>query len=429
MSKKVAISRKEEGVIVTKTKIKYLVGVYACALCFMAMLTPVPIIASIVQAFPGEDIVLIQMIVSMPSLIMAFAGMAVSSMLAHRFYKKHVALVSFVVFMLGGLAPLAFHGSVVELLIAAAVVGLGLGGLQNSSDALLADYFIDKERSMVMGLFSTFVGLGGVLWTMLAANLGAQNWVHAFMGYFLFIPLMIIAAICLPKGKIEPKRTVNVFANLSREVLLISIVGFVFLLGFQVFNANVSMLVVERGLGGTIEAGWATTATTVAGIVAGLLVGPLFAKFRNLAIPIMLSVAAIGMVVCLVAPSIMVLCLGGFVIALAKEAYVPLSGNYAAANSNPAGRAFNLAFGQAGISLGMAFSPMVFGAAAGPLGGTIDVKFMLAIGLLVALAAFGFWKFRKLTPMQLKEKELIEAAARGEIADAADGIQKEVVAC
>lgn len=409
----------------TKTKIKYLVGVYACALCFMAMLTPVPIIASIVQAFPVENIVLIQMIVSMPSLIMAFAGMAVSSLLAHRFYKKHVALVSFVVFMLGGLAPLAFHGSVIELLVAAAVVGLGLGGLQNSSDALLADYFIDKERSTVMGLFSTFVGLGGVLWTVLAANLGAAEWTHAFLGYFLFIPLIVVAAICLPKGKLEPKRTTNVFANLPREVVMISVVGFVFLLAFQVFNANVSLLVVERSLGGTIEAGWATTATTIAGIVAGLLVGPLFAKFKNLAIPIMISVAAVGMVICLVAPGIWILCIGGFVLALAKEAYIPLAGNYAAGNSNPAGRAFSLAFGQAGVSLGMAFSPMVFGAAASPLGGTIDAKFMLGIGVLVLLAAFGFWKFRKLTAKQLREKELIEAAARGEIADAAEGIQSE----
>lgn len=329
----------------TKTKIKYLVGVYACAICFMAMLTPVPIIAQIAGTFAGEDIVLIQMVVSMPSLIMAFAGMGVSSFLAHRFYKKYVALVSFAIFMLAGLAPLVFHDNIIQLLVSAAFIGLGLGGLQNSSDAILADYFIDKERSVAMGLFSTFVGLGGVMWTILAANLGAQNWVQAYAGYFLMIPFMVIAAVCLPKGKIEPKRQVNVFKNLPREVLVISVVGMVFLLVVQLYNTNVSLLVEARGFGSTIEAGWATTATTVAGIVAGLLVGPAFAKFKNIAIPLMFCLVGVGFAVCLIAPGIWVLAIGGFVLSLGKEMYVPLSGNYAAGNSNPAGRAFNLAFG------------------------------------------------------------------------------------
>ena len=310
----------------TKEKIKYLVGVYACAICFMAMLTPVPIIAPIVMAFPGTDIVLIQMIVSMPSLIMAFAGMAVSSLLAHRFYKKHVALASFLVFMIAGLAPLLFHGSIWQLLVSAAFVGLGLGGLQNSSDALLADYFVDKERSVVMGLFSTFVGLGGVLWTIVAANLGAQNWVMAFAAYFLMIPFIIIAAICLPKGKIEPKRSVNVFKNIPREVLAITAFGLVFLMCIQLYNTNVSLIVAERGFGGAIEAGWATTATTIAGIIAGLLVGPAFIKFKNLAIPIMFCLTAIGLGVALVAPGIWVLCLGGFILSLGKEMFIPLAG-------------------------------------------------------------------------------------------------------
>lgn len=403
----------------TKTKIKYLVGVYACAICFMAMLTPVPVVAQIAMAFQGQDIVLIQMVVSMPSLVMAFAGMAVSGFLAHRFYKKHVALVSFVVFMLGGLAPLLFHDNVYELLVSAAFIGLGLGGLQNSSDAILADYFIEKERSMAMGLFSTAVGLGGVFWTIISANLGAQNWVNAYMTYFGLIPFIIIAAICLPKGKIEPKRKVNVLRNLPREVLVASVIGLVLLLVVQLYNTNVSLIVAERGLGGTIEAGWATTATTIAGVVAGLWVGLLFAKFKNRAMPLMMCLVAIGFILCLVAPSIWLLCIGGFILSVGKESYVPLAGNYTAGNSNPAGRAFNLAFNQAGISLGTAFSPMVFGAVAAPLGGTPDAKILCGIVLCIVLAAIAFWYFRKLTPKQLEEQELREAIERGEVEDVA----------
>lgn len=37
-----------------KTKIKYLVGIYAAAMCIMGMLVPVPIVASVAAAFPNE---------------------------------------------------------------------------------------------------------------------------------------------------------------------------------------------------------------------------------------------------------------------------------------------------------------------------------------------------------------------------------------
>ena len=74
-----------------------------------------------------------------------------------------------------------------------------------------------------------------------------------------------------------------------------------------------------RGFGGTVEAGLASTVMTVAGIAAGLLVGPLFAKFKNLAMPIAWGVTLIGLGLTLIAPAFMVLCVAGFVVALTGD--------------------------------------------------------------------------------------------------------------
>lgn len=65
------------------------------------------------------------------------------------------------------------------------------------------------------------------------------------------------------------------------------------------------------------------------------MVGPLFAKFKNLAMPIAWGVTLVGLGLTLVAPAFMVLCVAGFVVALGKETYVPLEGNFAAGNSAP----------------------------------------------------------------------------------------------
>lgn len=397
-----------------KTKIKYLVGIYAAAMCIMGMLVPVPIVASVAAAFPNENIAAVQMIIGIIPLMMALSAMLVSSQLASRVSKKKTTLVGHVIVMLAGASVLVFHDSLGQVLAASAVMGLGLGAVQNSTDALIADYFGGKQRSFVMGIYSTFVALGGIIWTMVSGILGSAEWFHSYAAYFIMIVFIVIEAVCLPEGHLEPKRKVNVFANMPKEVAIITLMSFVFVLTFQLFSSNVSLLVVGRGFGGTVEAGLASTVMTVAGIAAGLLVGPLFAKFKNLAMPIAWGVTLIGLGLTLIAPAFMVLCVAGFVVALGKETYVPLEGNFAAGNSVPEGRAFNLAIGMAGINFGMALSPIVFEAVTSPFGATIDQKFIAGMIVCAACVVFGAIKYRKLTPAQLAEAEKMAASGEAE---------------
>ena len=397
-----------------KTKIKYLVGIYAAAMCIMGMLVPVPIVASVAAAFPNENIAAVQMIIGIIPLMMALSAMLVSSQLASRVSKKKTTLVGHVIVMLAGASVLVFHDSLGQVLAASAVMGLGLGAVQNSTDALIADYFGGKQRSFVMGIYSTFVALGGIIWTMVSGILGSAEWFHSYAAYFIMIIFIVIEAVCLPEGHLEPKRKVNVFANMPKEVAIITLMSFVFVLTFQLFSSNVSLLVVGRGFGGTVEAGLASTVMTVAGIAAGLLVGPLFAKFKNLAMPIAWGVTLVGLGLTLVAPAFMVLCVAGFVVALGKETYVPLEGNFAAGNSAPERRAFNLAIGMAGINFGMALSPIVFEAVTSPFGATIDQKFIAGMIVCAACVVFGAIKYRKLTPAQLAEAEKMAASGEAE---------------
>lgn len=341
-----------------KTKIKYLVGIYAAAMCIMGMLVPVPIVASVAAAFPNENIAAVQMIIGIIPLMMALSAMLVSSQLASRVSKKKTTLVGHIIVMLAGASVLVFHDSLGQVLAASA------------------------------------------------------EWFHSYAAYFIMIIFIVIEAVCLPEGHLEPKRKVNVFANMPKEVAIITLMSFVFALTFQLFSSNVSLLVVGRGFGGTVEAGLASTVMTVAGIAAGLLVGPLFAKFKNLAMPIAWGVTLVGLGLTLVAPAFMVLCVAGFVVALGKETYVPLEGNFAAGNSAPEGRAFNLAIGMAGINFGMALSPIVFEAVTSPFGATIDQKFIAGMIVCAACVVFGAIKYRKLTPAQLAEAE--KMAAQGE---------------
>ena len=229
----------------------------------------------------------------------------------------------------------------------------------------------------------------------------------AYAAYAAELPFIIIEAICLPMGHLEPKRKSNVFKNMPKEVALITLISFVFVLCFQLFSTNVSLIVAERGFGGTGESAMASTIMTVAGIFAGLLVGPLFKRFKNRAMPLAWCVTIVGLALTLVAPSLVVLCAAGFVTSLGKETYVPLQGNFAAGNSTNEGRAFNLAIGMAGTNFGMA----LFEAATAPFGAQIGQKFVLGIAIIVVLVVFGMIHYAKLTPAQEAE-EAVRAVAR-----------------
>lgn len=395
----------------TKEQIKQIVSIYTAAMCIMGMLVPVPIVAQIAAAFPDANIAAVQMCVGIIPLSMAVSALFISTFLATRVLKRYTALVCHCLIVLAGLSVLLFHGSLAQVLVASTFIGLGIGGIQNGTDALIADYFSGEQRGFVMGVYSTFVALGGILWTALAGFLGSQEWYRAYAAYAFNIPFIIVELILLPKGHLEPRRKVNVFRNIPREVAIITLVSFVFVLCFQVFMTNESLIVTERGFGGPAEAGMVSSAAALAGVFAGLLVGPFFATFHNKAMPIAWIITIVGLLCVLVSPSVAVLAVGGFICSLGKETYVPLQGNFAAGNSSNEGRAFNLAIGMAGTNFGMALSPLVFEAVTAPLGARISQKIVLAVVIIALLVVFGLIHYRRLTPAQQAEAEAAAAAS------------------
>lgn len=398
-----ALKRKLCGMKYTKQQVKYIIAIYSVGMSLMSMLVPVPIIAQIAQAFPNENIAMVQMCIGIIPLCMAVSALLISTFLVQRVHKRTIVLVCHILLMLAGLSVLALHDSLKQVLAVSAVIGLGIGGMQNGTDAIIADYFEGSRRGSIMGIFSTFVALGGILWTVLSGILGSGAWYMSYAVYALNIPFIIVEFILMPQGHLEPKRKSNVFANIPKEVAIITVANFIFVLCFQVFQTNSSLIVATRGLGGAAESGIVSSVTSFAGVFAGLLVGPSFKRFKNLSMPMFWCVTAVGLVCAAVAPSLLVLALGGFICSLGKESFLPLEGNFAAGNSSNEGRAFNLAIGMAGANVGMALSPLVFEGLSAPLGCTIESKFAIAIAIVIALIVFGFIKYRKLTPAQLGE--------------------------
>lgn len=375
-----------------KGKFKILVGIYSSSLVLMGLIVPVSVLANIAQTFPDVPITTIQLMVTLPSLVAIPSGLIVSK-LAHKFYKKHVAIFFTILYMVSGMLPVFFHDNIYQLLFSAAMVGLSMGGLQNPMTTLIPDYFDGDSRGIVLGLLSTFICLGGMIYTQVASRLGASDWTHAFYAYGIMIIFLLGEIFFMPKGKLEEKPTKGNHVKVPSEVIWLCAVGFVFYTCYQVFNSNEALLIVERQLGGTIEAGYASAACTGAGILAGVIVGPWLKLFKKQSVTATFITTCLGLVLCVVSHNIVLLCVGGFITALGYQTFTPIAGMKASEASEAMGMAFNMALVNAMCSCGQALSPFTTSALTTPWNHTLTSLFILGtVGCAVisVLAAIHF---------------------------------------
>ena len=377
----------------TKEKMKTLVGVYSCALSLMALIVPVSVLADIAKAFPQTPMPILQQIVTLPSLIAIPTGIIVSKF-ASRVYKKYFALFFTALYVVGGSMPVWLHDSFGQLIFSACLVGVSLGGLQNAMTTIIPDYFEGESRGTVLGLLSTFVCLGGFIYTTAAATLGAKYWTHAFYAYFIVAIFFVLELIFLPKGKLEPKAEKGQHVVVPKEIVFLCVFGFVLYTFAQLFNSNEALLVAQRGLGGTAEAGMASSAYTLSGLVAGVIVGLLIKVFKRQAPTVTFAFTLVGLVIYALAGNVAMLCVGGFLIGLGYQSFTPFGGMGAANFSLPLGMAFNMQLCNASSSLGQALSPFTTAALGSPFGGSITAMIWVGVVAIAVLTVGGFVYFK-----------------------------------
>lgn len=378
----------------TGKQIKSLIGIYAASMNIMGILIPVSILAAVAQAFPDVPMAMVQMIVSIPS-ILAIASNFIFAGLSHKLYRKTSIIISTCIFIVGGILPYFFHDNFAWLIVAACCSGFAMGGVQNGTGALVTDEFEGDLRGTAFGLFSVFVGIGGILFTMVAANLGAQQWYNAYLAYLVMVPMLILELICMPKGNKEAKPTKGNHIKVPKEVLAIGAIGFFYFALTQLFNSNEAMLIAERGLGGTVEAGNAASLYNIAGMIGGFLVFPWKKIFKKHTLSVNTVISTAGCAAMLIASSMLHVSAGAILMSLAYSIYNPIECQFASEASEPMGMAFNLAIITATQSLGQAFSPMIMGAAAVPFGGGITGQFTAGVIMVAILAVVTFWYFGK----------------------------------
>lgn len=206
-------------------------------LTVMAGAAMAPALGTIKQHFADSSDILIQLIVSFPSLTIIITNFFFSYLC--RFFKtKTLALIGLWLYTLSG--SLAFFvDNIGIILLLRALLGVSVGLIMPLSTGLLAYYFPPDKQAKLMGLAASMSQMGGVIATLLAGLLSNIGWNYAFLVYLLGFVALIPVALFLPNERISASGNITMKSLLRFHpsvtgMLLVMIIFFVFPTNFAI---------------------------------------------------------------------------------------------------------------------------------------------------------------------------------------------------
>lgn len=214
-------------------------------LTVMAGAAIAPALGRIRAHFADAPDLLVQLILSMPSLFIIFTTLFFGA-LCRRFKTRTIALTGLVMYVVMGTGAF-FVDSIGLLLVLRALLGVSVGMIMPLSTGLLAYYFPPEEQAGLMGLSGAMNQLGGVVANLLAGLLSTIRWNDAFLVYLLGLVAVVLVLRHLPderlasSSRISPRLLRRFHAPVT-GLFLLMVIFFVYPTNFAVTAGRVTTL-------------------------------------------------------------------------------------------------------------------------------------------------------------------------------------------
>lgn len=310
---------KQEKVSVSKTRI----GVLAVSMMGMAALAITPSYAAIARTFSLTNTG-VQMLTSLPNLFMMLAGIIIGKLTASRFNLKNLTLLAILLVTIGGLLPLAFHTNFAFLVFCSCLVGLGQGACTNLTQVLISQILPKKERESTMGLSTTFINIGGVVFIMGGGQLASMSsWVNNYWIYLFSLLILLVVLVLLPfRPKVLEQNQADGLSTkivLNKYVFYNALWAFLTMLLNNVLNNNISLFVVHEHLGATTQAAFTSTISLIGGMLCGLVVGLIGKRFKYSSIALSFFIYGLAYLLIGVFHSLLIVFVGSFLVGAAMS--------------------------------------------------------------------------------------------------------------
>ena len=245
-----------------------------------------PALGVIAEAFPQASPTMIKLILTAPA-IMIIPFTFFTSFLTTRLRKKTIVIIGVFIYLIGGLAP-QFATNIETLILLRLVLGAGVGLLMPLSESLIYDYFVDEERTKMMGYNSAFSNFGGIITILLAGWLASYGWRTPFNVYLLGIFIFVLVFLFLPKGEVRKPSNSESMLKIPMPVYGYSLAMGLIMLAYYSVSTNMALYLGENNMGGPEISGIIVSLLTVGGMITSLFLLPIKMTFKTYIVPVML---------------------------------------------------------------------------------------------------------------------------------------------
>ncbi|MBV7336667.1 MFS transporter [Chloroflexi bacterium TSY] len=225
-----------------------------------------PEMASVFQAVPNADF-LVRLTLTMPTLFIAI-GAPFVGILLDRLGRKPVLIAALILYGLAGTAGF-FLNSLTAILVSRALLGLAVAGIMSGFTTLIIDYFSGPKLDKFMGYQAAFIGLGGMVFLLIAGFLADIGWRFPF----LVLPgvLLTITEPQAQTDSVQEGRSIEKSVFPIKALAPIYIASFLGVGIFFLFPVQLPFyLITESGVSSS-QVGLALSLQTLASVISALL--------------------------------------------------------------------------------------------------------------------------------------------------------------
>ncbi|MDF2676470.1 MAG: permease of the major facilitator superfamily [Bacillota bacterium] len=235
-------------------------------------------IASMMKEFPNVSITSIQLLVTLPNLIVAIVA-PLYGYLCTKFQPRKLIIFGIFMFVFFGTLP-AFLNDFTAILICRALLGVGSGITITADVGLINAFYQGEQKDRYIG-FNQAVGcFGGIATQTLGGYLTLIDWHYAFLAYLFPIWVLILAILYMPDvpkdietetGDITKKK-MFLFKITPKVYGLVSIYLLVVIFRCML-PTNLSIVIETTGIGTSANSGIALSLFTAGAFVGGMMFG------------------------------------------------------------------------------------------------------------------------------------------------------------
>jgi len=247
----------------------------------------VPIIGNVAMSFPGESPVLLNQLVSLPSLLM-IPAILITGYVSRYISKKYLLMFGSIIFIAAGFGSM-YSPTLQVLVIFRAIEGVGMGIVYPLAPSIIAHLFYGEERAKMFGWSNAVGGVFSFVLGIAAGAAALTNWRNAFYYYLIFVIVVIMQALLLPafpperKDKEIAQSAYGTADKPKYNYAFCLAVGamFMFMAIGIILIYNISIFILNEGIGNSAQVGLGTSLNTAASFFLCIFFGYILKSLKR----------------------------------------------------------------------------------------------------------------------------------------------------